>query len=115
MSIHEQLGITFRVIENQNYKSFRAFYDGNINRNRFISHMLNMYDITLCQSIILAISNAQNNSGFNDFHGPDSLDDGDFIEIVVPNVLIAEGDWTMPMNDWKQLMQEWINFRQANS
>jgi len=112
--IYEELEITFRVAENNRYKSCIASYNGSLNRNRFIAILLNMYDITLCKSIILAIDNAEKTSSFNDFHGPDSLDDGDYIKIVPPNVLIADGDWKIDMKDWKRLMEEWVSFQQAN-
>ncbi len=86
---------------------------GNTNKYQFIAHLLPMFSVPECKSIVDAIDKALNNRPYSPEHGPDSLSDDDELEIIPPHVIYGGGEWKMLMRDWKQLMEEWIEFRNS--
>ena len=112
----EEYQLIFRKIRDEDGDIyFDCEHNGNINQYTFTAHLLYMLSSAECIDIIENIEAAENEQYFEEYHGPDSLSDSDTIELIPPNVLIASGNWSIPMTDWKQLMQEWADFQRSNS
>lgn len=72
--------------------------------------ILEGYDKTYAEDLIEEIENAQAGQYLDDYHHPDSLTDGFGITIVPPNVVISSHNYQIPLQVWKELMQEWLSF-----
>lgn len=76
----------------------------------FYANFLINIDFSLSTHIIQEIQSAQNGQYFEPFQGPDSLVDEDEIEISPPNIILNNGEWSVSMNDFKELLEEWKDF-----
>ena len=116
MTIHEQLSIVFKIVDIENF-SARVVCEYAGAPDSYLAHICTILDITEiggCEVVIAAIENAENGLPFRDYHGLESLIDNQRYHIVPPNIVGYNNEWTIPMRDWKQLMQEWKDFRIAN-
>lgn len=75
--------------------------------------ILEGYDKFYTEDLIEAIENAQAGQHFDDYHHPDSLTDDFGITIAPPNVIISSHNYHIPLQVWKELMQEWLVFLEA--
>lgn len=114
MTKQEEYQLTFKRLKDSDgdfYFSCEHF--GNTNQYQFYAHIIDMMDANECEGVIENIIAAQNSEYYEEFVGPDSLSDDDTIELSPPNVIV--GGWSVSMTDWKQLMQEWIDFLNSYS
>jgi hypothetical protein len=65
-----------------------------------------VYSEYLIENIDLALAGSE----FEEFHQPDSLTDNFVINISPPNVLISTNNYSVNLQIWKELMQEWLIF-----
>ncbi|QQV01264.1 MULTISPECIES: hypothetical protein [Chryseobacterium] len=72
--------------------------------------ILEGYDKFYAEDLIEAIDSAQAGQYYVDYHHPDSLTDDFGITIVPPNVVVSSHNYQIPLQVWKELMQEWLNF-----
>ncbi len=108
---YEPLQLTFYAEkEKGSYTDFYCKHTGGTNEYMFIAHLLDMLCPLECEYIIETIENAQNGLPFDPYHGPDSMSSDDQFDIVPPNVVYGGGIWSLPMEDWKQIMQAWRDF-----
>lgn len=112
---YEPLQLVFYTIKDEYGVLFHSKHTGNINKHMFVSHLLSMLDTVECEHIIESIKNAQNGLPFQPYHGPDSMSDDDQFDIVPPNIIYGGGEWSMPMEEWKRIMQAWKDFIVSNS
>ncbi|HUH34342.1 MAG TPA: hypothetical protein VL022_00785 [Moheibacter sp.] len=80
---------------------------GNSEEYKLYASFLRHIDFELCSHIIQEIENAQNGQYFEQYQGPDSLVDEETIEITPPNIVLSNGQWTVLMSDFKELLEEW--------
>jgi len=116
MTIHEQLNIVFRIVDMEDFGSLVSCeYAGD--PDSYLAHIcsiLLIMDIESCEVVIKAIEKAENGLPFIEYHGTQSLINEQRYHIIPPDIVGYNKEWTMPMEDWKQLVQEWKDFRIEN-
>ena len=81
-----------------------------LGQSRTFALILSGYDRFYTDDLIEEIENAQAWDYYVDYHHPDSLTEHFAVIIVPPNVLISSHNYQIPLQVWKELMQEWLAF-----
>ena len=113
MSRREELNLHFRKI--QTARGFNFSCESGVTTGPSLDYaiILSGYDIAYTQHLINNIVAAQNNEPFEVSHLTDNLLDDFEVRIVPPNVEVTDSNYVIPMQVWKELMQEWLAFLQS--
>jgi hypothetical protein len=108
MTKREEYGLTFsKWVEPTNQKIYNLCRRDEVG---IYSHLvfIDQLDLSELNSIIDEIKKAINGEDYNDLPTSDSYENIS-LELIFPNVIIEE-DLTISMEDFKELLLEWIDF-----
>lgn len=112
MSKREEFNLIFsRVLTPEGNSCF--YCDSTLssdNRSLVFATVLSGYDEVYSEDLIENIDFALTGEEFEVFYQPDSLTDNFEIKINPPNVLISKDNYSVSLQVWKELMQEWLLF-----
>jgi hypothetical protein len=104
----EQYGLTFsKWVEPTNQKIYNLCRRDEVGIYSYLV-FIDQLDLSELNSIIDEITKAINGEGYNDLPTSDSYKNIS-LELIFPNVIIEE-DLTVSMEDFKELLLEWIDF-----
>ena len=83
-------------------------------QSQFFSTILGDLDDIDTEELITSIEAVQNGQPFEEYHNTDAIDDGFIIKIVPPNLELGT-QYVIALDDWKELMQEWLDFIKPRS
>ncbi len=107
MSKREQYGITFyQTITSDGNNGYLCRKD-NINQHSHLTIICRL-NISETESLINNINNAISGKYYEQFFSSDNIE-SETVELSYPNVII-NGNLIIPMQDLKELLQEWLNF-----
>lgn len=112
MSRREEFNLVFSRVLTP--KGNNCFYCDSIlssdNKSLVFASVISGYDEVYSEDLIENIDLALAGEEFEMFHQPDSLTDDFEIKINPPNVLISKNNYSVSLQIWKELMQEWLTF-----
>ncbi|RYJ44946.1 hypothetical protein [Flavobacterium beibuense] len=114
MTKREQYQLEFLKVLNNNRVDYECYHTGqNPDFNR-LAFKLYIMDKLECEGLIDEINNAENGEYYEHFFSLDNAaaSDEDGIEIVPPNIII-DNQLIISFSDMKQLLDEWLDFRNS--
>ena len=112
MTKQEQYNLEFKtiIVEYNGKNITHHLINSLVPNNPLFSILASYYDSDVCEFYIKRIEDAQNGLFYESDIDMDGV--GTTVEIIPPNVEYVDGLYQIPMQDFKELLQEWKEFMQ---